>query len=111
MKFILIGTDSYYILEEYKSNFSSISDSSILRKYDDVCWKCNQSNKAYSLEDVTKDYNMMINDYKIVPNIILKNNIDYFKDVLSLMKSYQRDIKIDKVLAKYNDYDLLCYAC
>ena len=101
--FLIINKKCYYILDEYKSLDISKCDAYILSENDDIYFKYEHSTDIHSLEDI-KDYHSYVDKDDIF-------GINYFKDLLSLMISYKRDIAIDKVLCKYNYYEQLSFAC
>jgi hypothetical protein len=107
MRFIVNNKGQYYhIIEELKCPFNEKKDYIILKDDEIIYWQnANDYYHDMKLEiEMTKEHIIKIELTKYRSETRKEKTLNYLRETLNKMISYERELKIDKVLKDYNEY-------
>jgi hypothetical protein len=112
MRFIVNNKGQYYhIIEELKCPFNEKKDYIILKDDKIIYWQnANDYYHDMKLEiEMTKEHIIKIELTKYRSETRKEKTLNYLTEALNKMVSYERELKIDKVLRDENEYKY--YVC
>jgi hypothetical protein len=112
MRFIVNNKGQYYhIIEELKCPFNEKKDYIILKDDEIIYWQnANDYYHDMKLEiEMTKEHIIKIELTKYRSETRKEKTLNYLRETLNKMISYERELKIDKVLRDENEYKY--YVC
>ena len=107
MRFIVNNKGQYYhIIEELKCPFNEKKDYIILKDDEIIYWQnANDYYHDMKLEiEMTKEHIIKIELTKYRSETRKEKTLNYLRETLNKMISYERELKIDKVLKDDNEY-------
>jgi hypothetical protein len=107
MRFIVNNKGQYYhIIEELKCPFNEKKDYIILKDDEIIYWQ-NANNYYHDMKleiEMTKEHIIKIELTKYRSETRKEKTLNYLRETLNKMISYERELKIDKVLKDDNEY-------
>ena len=107
MRFVINSRGVYYhIIEELKCPFNEKTDYIILKDDEIIYWQnANDYYHDMKLEiEMTKEHIIKIELTKYRSETRKEKTLNYLRETLNKMISYERELKIDKVLKDDNEY-------